>query len=112
MKPAGTLSTLVTVLAAALIGIAPMASHAAVYTPASPVELGSDSHSDPSQCSLEQSSTHTSCSNSGLDQTTKASDLTQTVKLDYQQTFEQADATSVLLEDLIKSGPDLSVEEL
>jgi hypothetical protein len=112
MKCTCTLSTLVKVLAAAFIVIAPMASRASDYTFDSPEEFIADSRSNSPQCPLGQSTLLTGCATTGMDQATKTTKLMQTVEGDYKQAFEQIDATSAFWEDLNKIGPDRYEEGL
>jgi len=112
MKSTCTLSALVTVLAAAFIGLAPMASRAAVYAPDSPDELSSDSGSNSAQCSAVQLSLQAGCAPAGMDRAIKTSKTMLVVGGDYQQLSEEIDASSALLEDLVKTGPDRSEENL
>ena len=108
MKPTSVLSALVTVLAAALIGFAPMASRAADYTPDYPDKLKSGPGNNSALCATDQSPALADCAITGMDRATNTTSLMQTVGRDY----EQVDASSVLLELLVKTGPDRFLEDL
>lgn len=112
MQSTRTLSTLVTVLVAALIGIAPMASRAAESIPDSPDELRSDSKNNSQQCSTEQSPSLTGCAPTGKDRDTSTTNLMQTVEEDSKQAPEQVDTSRALLGNLITTGPDRYEEGL
>jgi len=112
MKPNYTMSALATVIAAALIAIAPMAAQAANFTPASSTELASDSISEAPQCSLKQSSAQTGCSDPRMESATSTANLMSTLEANYQHSFDQSDSSSVLLEDLIKTDSNRSVGSL
>jgi len=112
MKPIYTMSALVTVIAAALIAVAPMASQAANFPTASSLEFSTESISEAPQCSLKKSSAQTGCSDARMESATSTADLMSTLQANYQHSFTQSDSTSVLLEDLIKTGSDRSVESL
>jgi hypothetical protein len=101
----GTLSALITILAAALIGFVPMTSCAVDYTPDSPTDLSSDSRSNSTQCSSEPSPNLSGCATADMDRTAKIIKVMPTVGGDYPQPAEQIDVTRALLEDLIKTAP-------
>jgi len=84
-----------TVLAAALLGFAPMASHAADY----PDGLISDSGSNSLPRATDESPAMTDCAISDREHTTS---MIETVRGDY----EQIDVSSALLEDLLKIAPE------
>jgi hypothetical protein len=95
--------SLITVLAALVLGIIPLTSHGADYTSDASINVRTDSRSISTQCAVEQLPLLTGCETAGENPVTIPAALKQTGEMDQKQATKQIDDTGTLLEELVKS---------
>lgn len=106
MKFIGSLSASVTVLAAALIIMCPMALPAAEHAPDSRIESRAEPSDSAQECPVQRPSSPSDCATTGGDRVEKTSIVMLRTDGAYQPGYGQNDSSEVLLEGLIQEGPD------